>query len=101
MSGHIGKHDVAFFEFLFISTFTCFRYLALLDRYPIATKSVTSMIINMAGDLFCQVSVHPATKLHAVMIAYAHNVGDSAFMPHHLTAGPSCLGHYQLLTGND
>jgi hypothetical protein len=31
------------------------RYLLSLDKHPVATKAVTSALLNMAGDLICQV----------------------------------------------
>lgn len=33
----------------------CFRYLALLSDYPVLTKSVTSALLTLIGDLICQV----------------------------------------------
>jgi len=32
-----------------------YRYMALLAKYPVAVKALTSAILNLIGDLICQV----------------------------------------------
>lgn len=38
-------------------------YLALLDSHPVQTKALTSMLLNVLGDLFCQLVVEKRTEL--------------------------------------
>ncbi|KAK1629121.1 hypothetical protein QYE76_003436 [Lolium multiflorum] len=38
-------------------------YLLSLDKHPVATKAVTSALLNMAGDLICQLVIDKAPKL--------------------------------------
>ncbi|CAI7830002.1 unnamed protein product [Closterium sp. NIES-54] len=42
---------------LFVPLSTLCRYLHLLDRHPLAVKAGTSMLLNLLGDLFCQLVV--------------------------------------------
>ncbi|CAI5477791.1 unnamed protein product, partial [Closterium sp. Yama58-4] len=58
---------------LFVPPFPLFRisihaarsYLRLLDRHPLAVKAGTSMLLNLLGDLFCQVVVEGGHSVDA------------------------------------
>ncbi|CAI7859997.1 unnamed protein product [Closterium sp. NIES-53] len=66
------------------------RYLHLLDRHPLAVKAGTSMLLNLLGDLFCQLVVEGGHGVDARRAATISLLGL-------LLVGPTLHVWYSLL----
>ncbi|GBG62655.1 hypothetical protein CBR_g31674 [Chara braunii] len=50
-------------------------YLALIDKYPVMTKAVTSMLLNVVADIICQVVIEGAQKLDVHRVTVNATIG--------------------------